>query len=141
LNSETATVLARLGEIEGVSYTHSILSSQPVHGTWLDWNLKEAPVWKGLHELHPNRPNEKTAVPRSRQLRADIEELNAKAEQLEREAANQAAVTSRSQLAQRTRESKDRGVDAVPTAEVILREAADKESQKKKPSVNARDAY
>lgn len=87
LNTETQTLLSKLSELEGVSFTPSILSSQPLPGAWLKpETLREPEPWLGVLELALNIPGQRNlATPRSRRLRAEIEQLEIDAETLERQ--------------------------------------------------------
>ncbi len=87
LNIRTAKVLADLGALEEVRYTHSILCSQPLEGSWMQRGGTEPPLeYQGIPELQLNIPvpEKKIAVPRSRRLRMEAEELEEKAEVLEK---------------------------------------------------------
>jgi multidrug efflux pump subunit AcrA (membrane-fusion protein) len=85
LNAQTAALLAKLGELESVPYTHSILSSQPYPGSWLRPATLQQPLeYEGIVELQLNIPAEqKLYVPRSRKLRMEITELELQAEKIE----------------------------------------------------------
>ena len=86
LNAQTAKLLAQLSTLKGVRYTHSILSAQPVAGAWLRReNLAPPLEYQGIPELQPNipGPERKVEIPRSRRLRTEAEELDARAEALE----------------------------------------------------------
>jgi chromosome segregation ATPase len=52
LNTETGVLLAKLSQLEDVSYTHSILSSQPMKGKYMGRPLG----YEGLAELSPGVP-------------------------------------------------------------------------------------
>jgi len=86
LNAQTIKLLAKLGTLEGVRYTHSILYAQPAEGAWLRIeNLAPPLEYQGIPELQPNipGPERKVEIPRSRRLRTEAEELDARAEALE----------------------------------------------------------
>ncbi len=84
LESKTSRLLAELSRIEGVSFTASILSSQPV-GLWLDVGFKPSErEYLAGYELSRDVGG-KYATPRSRTLRTEIEDLEAKALAIERE--------------------------------------------------------
>jgi hypothetical protein len=86
LNAATTKLLSELGKLEGVAYTHSILSAQPAEGAWVRMeNLAPPLEYQGIPELQPNMPGpeRKVEIPRSRRLRMEAEELEAKADALE----------------------------------------------------------
>ncbi len=84
LESKTSRLLAELSRLEGVSFTASILSSQPV-GLWLDVGFKPSErEYLAGYELSRDVGG-KYATPRSRTLRTEIEDLEAKALAIERE--------------------------------------------------------
>lgn len=86
LNAKTAPLLAKLGELEGVTYGRAILSSQWLAGSWhVPFGPDEPEEWRSLAELTPAIPGkpEKVAVPRSRRLMREIEELQQEAERIE----------------------------------------------------------
>jgi len=86
LNAKTAAVLAELSELEGMTYTHSILSSQPLSGAWLQWGTIKPPLeYQGLSELQLTypAPERKMEVPLSRRLRMQIAELEKQAAEIE----------------------------------------------------------
>lgn len=87
LNRETQALLTKLGELEDAVFDQAILSSQPLRlsGAWLNpGTLKEPEDWLALTELIPNIPSQRPmAVPRSRRLRKEIEELQLQASEIE----------------------------------------------------------
>jgi transposase len=85
LNAETAALLAKLSELEEVGYTHSILSSQPLPGMWHGkLTVKPPAPYLGLAELDlQSYTGPAIGSPRSRLLLAEVEELEAKARQIE----------------------------------------------------------
>ena len=83
LEQQTSRLLAELGKLEGF-HTASILASQPV-GSWLDIGYEpNRRLHLAAHELARDI-GATYATPRSRTLRAEIEELEAKAIAIERE--------------------------------------------------------
>jgi hypothetical protein len=88
LNQETAKLLVELSRLEGVPFTPSILSSQPVlgnRGVMADPLTTNAPdPWLGILELRVNNPSGELAhAPRSRGMRAEIRKLEAEAASIE----------------------------------------------------------
>lgn len=86
LNENTRVLLAKLSELEGVEFTHSILSSQPLPEMWIGREtLKPNPEsWLAFWELMPNVPGQTNlASPKSRLLRKEIEELELQADTLQ----------------------------------------------------------
>jgi hypothetical protein len=88
LNARTAAFLGKIGDLENVRFTHSILSSQPIATAWLTPILKPPLGFEGILELVvdvPGRPHASYVYwPRSRKLRAEIGDLEIKAEAIER---------------------------------------------------------
>ena len=91
LERKTAKLLSELSAIEGVRFTSSVLSSQPV-GNWLTpgyYTPNEKP-FLAARELFAD--HEATyGVPRSRALRSDIAELERQAASIEQELTDGAA--------------------------------------------------
>jgi hypothetical protein len=86
LNVKTAELLEKLSELENVTYTYSILSSQPLPGSWLQWATVKPPLeYQGIPELQLSypTPDRKIEVPRSRRLRMEIADLEQQADKLE----------------------------------------------------------
>jgi hypothetical protein len=88
LNQETAKLLAELSKLEGVPFTTSILSSQPIlgsRGMMGDPLTPNAPdPWLGICELRVNNPSGHLAHgPKSRGLREEIRKLEAEAVSIE----------------------------------------------------------
>lgn len=86
LNENTRVLLAKLSELEGVEFTHSILSSQPLPEMWVGREtLKPNPEpWLAFWELMPNVPGQTNlASPKSRLLRKEIKELELQADTLQ----------------------------------------------------------
>ena len=81
LDAQTAILLAQLSTLEGVEFSRSILSSQPLPGAWLTPLLKPPLEYQGVLELGVNIPRKEAivAVPRSRRLRMEIEEIELEA--------------------------------------------------------------
>jgi hypothetical protein len=89
LNTETGVLLAKLSQLEDVSYTHSILSSQPVKDKYMQAGWVGKPLgYEGLAELSPGVPGEVyLEAPKSRRLRAEIVKLESEAVLIEQEIA------------------------------------------------------
>jgi hypothetical protein len=86
LEAKTGKLLLQLSDLEDVTFTHSILSSQPLPGVWLrHTDLKEPFEWEAIAELVPNNyaPAGKVAVPLSRRLRREVQESLAQADEIE----------------------------------------------------------
>jgi hypothetical protein len=85
LNTATGVLLAKLSELEDVRYTHSILSSQPVEGKYMQLGWVGKPLgYEGVAELSPGVPGEVyLEAPKSRRLRAEIEKLESDAALIE----------------------------------------------------------
>jgi hypothetical protein len=147
LQLKTGELLRKLSELEGVPYSHSILGSQPTGNMVDPSTLKEPEPWRPVLELVPNVPGTPyTQTPLSRRLRSEADELELKAEQMERALTRQShsgqsdgGVHGRSlddgiALARRARESDEYGFDyRGPSAELP--------EQLRKPPVNLQDAY
>jgi hypothetical protein len=91
VNAKTAKLLGQLAQIEGVEFTHSILSSQSA-GAWLnaaDYTTNP-PTHLAAHELVRDT-GATFATPLSRKLRAEAEALEFRAVEIEREFANEDA--------------------------------------------------
>lgn len=87
LEKETGKLLSGLSALEGISYSAGILSGQ-WQGLWYGEGLKEPQPWQGaMVDLYPDPTNnvERFALPRSRRLRREIAELQAKAAAIEKE--------------------------------------------------------
>jgi hypothetical protein len=86
LNAKTAGLLVELSKLESVEYSHSILSSMPTPGSWLEWGTVTPPKeWMGIPEMQlaiPGR-DQKIQIPLSRRLRMQIEEFQREAERIE----------------------------------------------------------
>lgn len=98
LNQKTAPLLAQLGALEGVTFTRSILSSQPVFYMPNDTN-KATKIWtkpltiqlpdehQGVSELSLNHAIaahwQRVALPRSRAILLEAEEMENQAREIE----------------------------------------------------------
>jgi DNA repair exonuclease SbcCD ATPase subunit len=88
LNARTGALLSKLGEFEGVTYSHSILSSEPRRGAWLTPIITPPVGYESVLEMivdSPGRPLDSYICwPRSRKLRAEMAKLEIEAETIER---------------------------------------------------------
>ncbi len=84
LEKETGKHLAALSGLEGIQYRPGILSLEP-RGHWYADGVQSPQPWQGAFvDLYPDPTNnDKFAIPRSRQLRREIAELDAKAAAIE----------------------------------------------------------
>jgi chromosome segregation ATPase len=91
LNGKTAKLLLELAKLEDVEFfTHSILSAQPLPGAWLQHATVKPPLdYQGIPELMLNIPasERKIAVPLSRRLRKEVEDLELEATIIEQKLA------------------------------------------------------
>ena len=164
LESKTAEFLKKLAALELVPYTGSVLSSQPAPGLWLDrMTLKPATPWRSIFELVPNNPGapENVCVPLSRRLRQEIEDLELRALELERQLEQKAVAaapkpekvlyrgefvpadeSAETYLARRSRQGDERSFDDRAPTHALLQSAkpVTEPAQRERP-VNARDAY
>jgi hypothetical protein len=95
LDAKTGGLLARLAELEGVIYTHSILSSEPVIDAYMQVGWGDHPLeYHSVAELVLCLPGGPMIVqaPRSRQLRTEIEELEGEASLIESKLAAQKVI-------------------------------------------------
>ncbi|MGI9073362.1 MAG: hypothetical protein ACR2JB_19100 [Bryobacteraceae bacterium] len=88
LNAETGALLAKLSALEGVTFTHSILSSQPVLGNlgmMADpLTYKSPDPWVPIFALAVNNPSGRIAyAPKSIELREEIKKLEGEAVSIE----------------------------------------------------------
>jgi hypothetical protein len=89
LDAKTGVLLAKLAELEGVRFTHSILSSEPVIDAYMQVGWGDHPLeYQSVAELVLRVPGGPMIVqaPRSRQLRGQIEELEREASLIEEKA-------------------------------------------------------
>jgi hypothetical protein len=89
LDAKTGVLLAKLADLEGVAYTHSILSSEPVIDAYMQVGWGDHPLeYQSVAELVLRQPGGPMIVqaPRSRVLRTEIEELEREASLIEEKA-------------------------------------------------------